>query len=52
MHSSEDYRRYAAECLQLAATVMDPQARTMLAHMAQVWLRLADEKDEARPKAY
>jgi hypothetical protein len=36
--------------MQLAATVTDPQARTMLAHMAQVWLRLADEKDGLRSK--
>ena len=48
MSSPENYRRYAQECLQLAAVLSDPQARAMLAHMAQVWLRLADEKDDAK----
>jgi hypothetical protein len=48
MTSSEDYRRYAVECLELAGSLHDPQARAMLAHMAQVWLRLADEKDDAK----
>jgi hypothetical protein len=45
--NSEDYRRYAVACLELAGTSHDRQARAVLAHMAQVWLRLADEKDDA-----
>jgi hypothetical protein len=47
MSNPEDYRRYAAECLELANTVSDPRARASLAHIAEVWLRLADEKDAA-----
>ncbi len=39
------YRRYATECLRVARTINDAQARGMLLQMAQVWLRLADEKD-------
>jgi hypothetical protein len=39
------YRRYAAECLRIARTCNDAQARGMLLQMAQVWLRIADEKD-------
>jgi hypothetical protein len=46
MGSAEDYRRYAAECLELAMTMDDPQVRAVLMHMAQVWLRLADQKDD------
>jgi hypothetical protein len=46
MRSAEDYRRYAAECLELAITMNDPQVRAAMMHMAQVWLRLADQKDD------
>ena len=48
MRGSEDYRHYAVRCLELAGTLHDPKARAVLAHMAQVWLRLADEKDDAK----
>jgi hypothetical protein len=47
MGSPVAYRRYATECLQMASTINDSQARVMLLQMAQVWLRLADEKDPA-----
>jgi hypothetical protein len=47
MWSPDAYRRYAAECLQMAGTINDPQSRAILLQMAQVWLRLADEKDPA-----
>jgi hypothetical protein len=51
--NKEKYRRYAAECLTLAGTLTESQARAALLQMAQVWLRLADEKEDAniRPKA-
>ena len=45
MRSSQDYRRYAAECQELATSINDPQARSTLHHMARVWLRLAEQKD-------
>ena len=37
------YRRYAAECLEMAGVFYDPKARATLLLMAQVWLRLAGE---------
>jgi hypothetical protein len=45
MRSSQDYRRYAAECQELATSVSDPQVRSTLHHMAGVWLRLAEQKE-------
>jgi len=43
MGRSDEYRRYAAECLEMASVVHDPNARATLLHMAQVWLRLASQ---------
>ena len=45
MRSSQDYRRYAAECQELATSINDTQARSTLHHMAGVWRRLAEQKD-------
>ena len=39
---SDDYRRFAQECLELARTSDSPQTRAVLLKMAQVWLRLAN----------
>ena len=39
----DEYRRYAAECLEMASALHDPKARATLLHMAQVWLRLAGQ---------
>ena len=49
---SDEYRRYARECLEMASAISDPRARASLLQMAQVWLRLADRmpadaKDES-----
>jgi hypothetical protein len=41
---SEQYRRYAQECLLLARHAQDEQARASLPRMAQVWCRLAEER--------
>ncbi|MBV8319310.1 MAG: hypothetical protein JO049_01380 [Hyphomicrobiales bacterium] len=41
MGRSDEYRRYAAECLEMASAIHDPKARATLLLMAQVWLRLA-----------
>jgi hypothetical protein len=41
MGKAEEYQRFAAECMQLATTAKDAQAKAALLHMAQVWLRLA-----------
>jgi hypothetical protein len=44
MASSEDYRRYAAECLEVAPTMTDPQVIATLRYIARAWLRLADRR--------
>jgi DNA-binding LacI/PurR family transcriptional regulator len=41
MGDSVAYRRYATECLELASTMNDPQARAILLQMALVWSRSA-----------
>ena len=43
MVRSEQYRRFAQECLLLARGTEDERARASLLHMAQVWFRLAEE---------
>lgn len=43
MGRSDEYRRYAAECLEMASAVHDPKTRATLLQMAQVWLRLAGQ---------
>jgi hypothetical protein len=45
MGRSDEYRRYAAECLEMASVTPDPNARATLLHMAQVWLRLASQRE-------
>ena len=51
MTGPEEYRRYARECLELANGLRVPQARAALRHMAQVWLRLAQDA-ENRPRQH
>ena len=43
MARSEKYRRFAQECMEMARTTHDPQARATLLQMAQVWFRLAED---------
>ena len=43
MGRPDEYRRYAAECLEVASAVHDPTAWATLLQMAQVWLRLASQ---------
>ena len=45
MGRSDECRRYAAECLEMASALYDPKARATVLHMAQVWLRLAGQGD-------
>ena len=45
LKTAEEYRRYAAECLELANVLRVPRARAALKHMAQVWLRLAQDAE-------
>jgi len=39
---ADEYRQRAQQCLEIASAFKSPQARNSLSHMAQVWLRLAD----------
>src|SRR5215472_3512499 len=39
---ADEYRRRAQQCLEMARTFGDRDARVTLSHMAQAWLRLAD----------
>jgi hypothetical protein len=48
MGRSDDYRRYAKECLDMANAVQDAKSRASLVQMAQVWLRLAQTYDAKR----
>ena len=45
----EEYRRYAAECLELASALQEPEARALMRHMAQVWVRLAQDAENRSP---
>jgi hypothetical protein len=39
---ADEYRRRAQQCLEMARTFGDRNARVTLSHMAQAWLRLAE----------
>jgi hypothetical protein len=41
--TSERYRRFAEECVQIARSAKSPKSRAALMQMAQVWFRLAQE---------
>ena len=43
MDRSDQYRRFAKECLELARTALTERSKATLLHMAHVWNRLADE---------
>ena len=47
---SDQYRRFAQECLEMARTSESEQTRVVLIQMAQVWFRLAAarESEDAR----
>jgi hypothetical protein len=47
--TAEEYRRLAQECRAMARSVSTEEARAALLEMAQVWLRLADEREAAIP---
>jgi hypothetical protein len=42
---AEEYRRLAQQCLAMARTLSNAEARVSALQMAQVWQRLADEQD-------
>ena len=39
----EDFRKRADECVELAQSARTPEQRTMLLHIAETWLRLAED---------
>ena len=45
---ADEYRRRAQQCLEMAGTFRDGKARIALSHMAEVWLRLADNGQDAK----
>ena len=45
---ADEYRRRAQQCLEMARTFGDHGARMTLAHMAQAWLRVADDCQDAK----
>jgi hypothetical protein len=45
MGKAEDYRRFAAECLNLAQTAADEAKRALFLQMAQAWLSLAQKEE-------
>lgn len=42
---SAQYRRFARECLEMADEATDRRLQAVMIHMAQVWLRLAQEHE-------
>lgn len=43
------YRLYAANCIELAQNVVDPDRRLFLFRMAQAWAQLANQVEEHSP---
>ena len=44
---SQEYRLFAARCLEIARTTADEQTKAVVLQMARVWSRLADEIEVA-----
>ena len=51
MERSDQYRRFAQECLEMAHTSESGHARVVLIQMAQVWFRLAETRATGEPGA-
>jgi hypothetical protein len=45
MPQPAEYRKRAEECMQIAQTVQVTSQRTMLKHIAETWLRLAQDAE-------
>ena len=43
MGKADQYRRFARECMELSHIAEGERSRSMFIHMAEVWLRLADQ---------
>jgi hypothetical protein len=46
MQKAEEYRRHAAECLQLASMSVKPEDRVQLFRMAETWEHLARYREQ------
>lgn len=46
MTKPEEYRRFAAECMQIAQDSRDPQRRASFLDMAHAWLLLAEQSEK------
>jgi hypothetical protein len=46
---AEEYRRRAQECLDLARKISLERDRAVVLHMAQTWLRLAEQQETLQP---
>jgi hypothetical protein len=44
VNRSDQYRRFAQKCLEMARTSESEQTRVVLIQMAQVWFRLAEAR--------
>lgn len=51
MGRSQEYRLFAARCLEIARVTTDAQTKAVTLQMAQVWSRLADEIETANREA-
>jgi hypothetical protein len=49
MSREEEYRSLAEECLRIAQTMRNQEARTALLEMAEAWQRLAEEQRASAP---
>ena len=45
LSKSEQYRRFARECLRMADEATDHRVQALMIHMAQVWVRLAQRHE-------
>jgi hypothetical protein len=45
MSRSDDYRRFAAECMKIASTAEDEQRRAIFVQMARTWLAVAQKTE-------
>jgi hypothetical protein len=48
MEKSEQYRRFAEECVRMASATTEERTRAIFMQMAQTWFRLAEEKQASR----
>jgi hypothetical protein len=49
MNPSEEFRKHAAQCQQMAKSTRDPASKATWSRMAERWLRCADVFQQRRP---